>query len=281
VIVGGASYVVNTFDTRTALIILVPLAGLAVLVPLGAMLVYAGWVFTQRRRQLDAAFSPLGLAGSALNLTGRQYHGTSQGRPVDVYYTPGTGGLRAYGSPSKLDLYLATPLKTSLAVATKEALTEAAAGLMHRPQLPMNDPDWANRDIFALDEAWSRALLSDPAAKAAILRLTADQGVFELRQFYVRPEALHLVLYRFPQSLLTPQNIQEWVGDLLATAKVAEGLPAPQKTEQASALERDARTDRNRITLLGWGIALGVMGLLTVCFLGTGGLLFWVSSQGR
>jgi hypothetical protein len=95
VVVGAVSYVVNKFDTRTALFILVPLAALAFLVPLGAMLAYAGWVFTQRRRQLDAAFSPLGLAGSGLNLTGRQYHGTLQGRRVDVYYTPGTGGLRA------------------------------------------------------------------------------------------------------------------------------------------------------------------------------------------
>jgi hypothetical protein len=281
VLVGAVSYVVNNFDTRTALLILAPLGALAILIPLGATLVYAGWVFTQRRRQLDAAFSPLGLTGSAFNLAGRQYHGSFQGRRVDFYYTPGTGGLRAYASPSKLDLYLATPLKTSLVVATKEALTEAAASLMNRPQLQQNDADWAQRDIFALDEAWSRALLSDPAAKSAILRLTADQGTFELRQFYLRPEALHLALYRFPQSLLTPQNVQEWMGDLLATARIAESLPAPQKTEEASGLERDARTDRNRFTVLGWGIALGVMGLLTVCFAGMAGVMFWYVNQGR
>src|SRR5713101_4380521 len=85
VIVGAVSVVVNNFDTRTALFILVPLGALAVLIPFGATLAYAGWVFTQRRRQLDAAFSPLGLAGSGFNLTGRQYHGTLQGRRVDVY----------------------------------------------------------------------------------------------------------------------------------------------------------------------------------------------------
>jgi hypothetical protein len=152
---------------------------------------------------------------------------------------------------------------------------------MSRPQLQPTDADWAQRELFALDEAWSRALLSDPAAKSAILRLTADQGAFELRQFYLRPEALHLNLYRFPQSLLTRQNVQQWMGDLLTTARIAESLPAPQKTEEASGLERDVRTDRNRITLMAWGIALGVMGMMSVCLFGVAGLMFWVVNQGR
>lgn len=281
VIVGAVSLVVNKLDTRTALFILVPLGALAILVPFGGTLAYAGWVLIQRQRALDAAFSPLGLTGSAFNLTGRQYHGTFQGRRADVYYTPGTGGLRAYTSPSKLDLYLATPLKTSLVVATKEALTEAAASLMNRPPLQQNGADWAQRDIFALDEAWSRALLSDPAAKSAILRLTADQGTFELRQFYLRPEALHLLLYRFPQSLLTPQNVQQWMSDLLATARVAENLPAPQKNEEASGLEREVRTDRNRFTLMVWGIVLGGAAIMAICGVGMAGLMIWVVNQGH
>ena len=275
VLLGGGTYLTDHFDSNTAFLLTMGLGLMVLFAIVAPVLAYAIWVLLRRRSQLDAVFMPLGLAGSGLNLSGRQYHGAFQGRRVDVYYIPDTGGLRAFGPPTKLDLYLATPLKTSLAVVTRDAVTEAAARLTKQPELRPADADWANRDIYALDSAWSGALLADPAAKTAILRLTTDQGALELRQFILRPEALHLSLLRFPQSVLTPQIAQGWLDDLLLTARVAESLPPPTQTEQASGLERVVRTDRNRVTLITWGILLA-LGLVAVACVAGFSVLAWV-----
>ncbi len=271
ILVTGA-YAADHFGSSTATLIALALTVLALLAAAGLALAVGGWVLIQRRRQLDAVFLPLGLAGSALGLSGRQYHGSVQGRRVDVYYVPATGGWQAFGSPAKLDLYVATPLKTSLSVVTRDAVIEAAARLMQHPALQLNGAEWSGCDIFALDPDWSSALLADPAAKPAILRLTTNQGAFEQRQFSLRPEALQLHSRRMPTQLLTSPNAQGWMDDILLIARVAESLPPPVKTEVVSSLERAARTDRNRQTLLGYGIGLGVALAVIVCVT----LSFWL-----
>jgi hypothetical protein len=259
VCIGVPLYVVQngTYDdTTTLLIMVVPMAGFFLLV-MGGSLGFAAWMIRSRQRQLDDAFTPLGLAGSMYLLNGRQYHGTAGGRRVDAYF---------YRGPT-LDIYLGTPLKTRLGIGTKDTVGQAVAGLMNRRSIALDDPSLRHLSVFPLDEAWSRALLADPTARAALLRLTADEGPFELRQVILQPESLRLRLHHTRQSHVTPENVRQWFNDLLTVARAAEGLPPPQQTAEASGLERTTRSNRNALFLPALGIAFALLCGLSLCAL--------------
>ena len=142
VILGAGAYVAGHFGADSAPLIIGGLMVLALLAAAGIGLAVGGWMFIQRQRQLDSVFSPLGLTGSALGLTRRQYHGTLHGRRMDVYYAPAAGDWRLFNPPAQLDIYLATPLKTSLAVVTRDAVIETAARLLQQTPLQVADTDF-------------------------------------------------------------------------------------------------------------------------------------------
>jgi len=259
VCIGVPLYVVQngTYDdTTTLLIMVVPMAGFVLLV-VGGSLGFAAWMIRSRQRQLDDAFTPLGLAGSMYLLNGRQYHGTAGSRQMDAYF---------YRGPT-LDIYLGTPLKTRLGIGTRDSVGAAIAGLVNRRPIALDDPGLRHLSVFPLDEAWSRDLLADPSARTAILRLTADEGPFELRQVLLQPESLLLRLYRTRQSAITPENVRQWLNDLLAVARVAESLPPPQQTAEASGLERTTRSNRNALFLPALGIVFALLCGLSLCAL--------------
>ena len=97
-------------------------AGLFLLVVLAGGPGMLALVLSRRTRQLDALFTPIGLAGSPYSLFFRQYHGTVQGRQVAVYF---------YRGPS-LEIDVETPLQTRLAVTGQHADTNALARLLNR-----------------------------------------------------------------------------------------------------------------------------------------------------
>jgi hypothetical protein len=244
----------NFDDTTNFLILAIPISAFFFLL-VGGTLGMVAWILLRRKRQLDEAFIPLGLTGSMYLLNGRQFHGSASGRQVDVYYYRG----------STLDLYLSTPLKTRLGISMKDSIGQAVAGLINRRPINLNDPELSRLNIFPVDETWARALVADPVAKAAILRLTADQGPYELRQVLLQPEAFLLRCAHIAQKQITSENAQQWLADLITLARAAEGLPAPEKIIEASALEKSTRVDRNKIILPVVGITCGVVALISLC----------------
>ncbi len=244
----------NYDDTTTLLILVIPMFGFGLLV-VGGSVGFGAWMILGRKRQLDDAFTPLGLKGSMYLLNGRQYHGAAGGRQVDAYF---------YRGPT-LDLYVTTPLKTRLGIGTKDTVGQAVAGLMNRRPIPLDDPELSRLNVFPLDEAWSRALLADGTARASLLRLTADEGPFELRQVLLQPESLLLRLHHTRQSNITPENVRQWFNDLLAVARAAESLPPPQQTAEPSGMERAARVNRNAFILPAIGVVMALVCGLSVC----------------
>jgi hypothetical protein len=243
-------------DTTTLLIMVIPMMGFFLLVS-GGSIGFAAWIIRGRARKLDDAFAPLGLAGSMYLLNGRQYHGTAGGRQVDAYF---------YRGPV-LDLYLGTPLKTRLGIGTRDTVGNAVAGLVDRRPIALDDPGLQHLSAFPLDEAWARALLADTTAREAILRLTRDEGPYELRQVFFQPESMLLRLYHTDLRRVTPENVRQWLNDLLALARAAEGLPAPTQTAEATGLERTTRSNRNALILPAVGVVFGLLCVLTVCAL--------------
>jgi len=67
------------------------------------------------------------------------------------------------------------------------------------------------------------------------------------------------------QNKITNENIQQWLSDLTTLARVAESLPPPTQTAEASALERNTRVDRNRLILPVLGIIFAIVVVVGVC----------------
>ena len=62
-------------------------------------------------------------------------------------------------------------------------------------------------------------------------------------------------------------SLRQWLNDLLAVARVAESLPPPQQTAEASGLERTTRSNRNALFLPALGIVFALMCGLSLCAL--------------
>jgi len=218
------------------------------------------WSVNRRARWLDGVFGPLGLTGGLYVLKGRQYRGVVGGREVD---------LRFYQGPT-LEIYVTTPLMTRLSVAEKSAVIPALAKAFKRAPLELGDPALSGLSVFALDGEWARTLLAQPEARAIVLRLMQASQWALLRQVHLQPGAFLLRLYRntnvFRYDIAPPEG-QQWVYDLIALARVAESMPAPQVTEPVSSAERLVRSGKiGRATLpITIGMTLALIVGLPLC----------------
>lgn len=258
-------WLVTRFDA--SIWVLIVSASLYFLILIGGGLGVAAWVLYRRKRRLDAAFTPLGLTGERYLLTGRQYQGAVEGRQV---------GARFYRGPM-LELHLSTPLQTRFGVAETGSTSRSLARLFGRQPLALDDADWSGLHIFALDEGWTRSLLADPAARTLIRRLmSAGESWALVRQVILEPGAFRLRLYRSRRLFkyeVAPEEAQRWLDDLLALARIAEGLPAPSVTAEASSAEHLARTGgASRIGLIIVALLVGV----PTCILALAGAAFFV-----
>jgi hypothetical protein len=241
--------------------------GLFLLIMLGGGWGAIGWSFYRRKRWLDSVFTPLGLTGSTYTISGRQYQGTVEGREVTA---------RFYRGPT-LDLYVSTPLQTRLGIAAKSQAGLALAGLFNRQSLSLEDPDLDTLSVFALDENWGHSLLADPEAKVLLQRLmkAADSWAL-IQQVHLQPGAFFMRLYRNKNLFkygFTLEEVQQWLDDLMALARIAESLPAPQVTAEETAAEQLVRSGRlTSIALIAVAAIFGPM----LCILTIAGVVIFV-----
>lgn len=223
---------------------------LLLFVMIAIIFIWSSRTIQRRAALLDEIFGLLGLTGRAYLWNGRQYHGSLNGRQVDVYF---------YRGPS-LAIYIASPLNTRLGIGLKGRFSQLASSVINRPELLSNDPELAHLGIYPLDQRWGMDLLANAQAKAAILRLTAAGSDFEIRNLLFQPEALQFQIHRINSRTITAENLRIWVNDLFDLVEIAESLPAPTVTAVASAMERTTRQNRSRFALPILGIACGILG---------------------
>jgi len=247
-------------------VLIVP-AALYLLILFGGGFGALAWALHRRKRWLDSLFTPWGLTGSRYMLNWRQYQGTVQGREVIA---------RFYRGPT-FDLYVGTPLQTHLSIAEKSRMGLAVAEMLGREPLPLDDPDLDGLSIFALDEDWAHSLLADPEAKSLLLRLMrAGEDWALIQQVYLQPGVFRLRLYRNKNLFrygIEPEEAQAWLDDLLALARIAEGLPAPRVTAEESGAERLVRT--GGVTSIGMIVVALLVGVPT-CILAAAAAVFFV-----
>jgi hypothetical protein len=111
--------------------------------------------------------------------------------------------------------------------------------------------------------------LGEPQAENAIVQLVGQEKP-GLRSVLFTPESIQLRLRHFSLDIITPENARLWLGALLDLIAIAEGVPAPRQTADASQWERSAQSDRGRFLLPSLLIVL----LIVVCPLVTVGIVF-------
>jgi hypothetical protein len=223
---------------------------LLLFVMIALIFIWSSRTIQRRATLLDETFGLLGLTGRAYLWNGRQYHGSLNGRQVDVYF---------YRGPS-LAIYIASPLHTRLGIGLKGRFSQLASRVINRPELVSSDPELAHLGIYPLDQRWGMDLLANTQAKAAILRLTSAGSDFEIRNLLFQPEALQFQIHRINSRTITAENLRIWVNDLFDLVEIAESLPAPTVTALASAMERTTRLNRSRFALPILGITCGILG---------------------
>lgn len=252
----GPMYMVTSLGMPTWILIASSVLFLVLLFGGGAG--YVAFVLHRRKTMLDAAFATLGLEGGVYQTWFRQYHGTVAGRQVDVYLQRGP----------LLSVEIGTPLRTRLGVTGAQADTRALARLFGREPLVLDDPVTRDLTVFPHDEAWTRALLADSRAVDLLRRLTATDAQFTRQQVHLRSGAFALMLSGNRQLLdfqVAPAQAAQWLDDLLALARIAESLPAPQITVEPSPAERLLDKVRQSNPYLPLWIGLGVMFFILVC----------------
>lgn len=225
----------------------------------GATGVWAAWTLLSRKRQLDAAFVPLGMRGQMYLLNGRHYQGMVQGRQADAWF---------YRGPA-LDFYVSAAVSTRMSITVSgDKLDMALAGALGRQPLTVTDPALRDLQIYTAEPGWAQALLVVPQVAAAVRRLVTaapEGGAFELRQLHIQPGAVCLKLYRTRVSQIAAGPTQAWLSDLLTLVQVAETLPPPLEPLTASALEQNARTRRQAFAGPALAISCAAVAALGVC----------------
>ena len=247
-------------------VLIVP-AGLFLLILFGGGFGGLAWSVRRRKRWLDSLFTPWGLTGSTYMVSGRQYQGTTAGREIIA---------RFYRGPT-LELYVGTPLQTRLGIARRSDTSLALAGMLGRQPLSLDDPDLDAWGVFALDEEWAHSLLADPEAKTLLQRLMrAGESWVLMPQVVLQPGMFHLRLYRNRNLFkygIEPEEARRWLDDLLALARIAEGLPAPRVTAEESGAEQFVRS--GRVAAVGPVVVALLVGI-PVCVLALGAAVFFV-----
>ncbi len=245
-------------DRTAALLVMTVPPVLFFLIVVGGGFGFLFWTIRRRAAQLDAAFVPLGLAGHREMLTMRSYHGEFRGREAHVYFRRGP----------TLEMYLGTPLQTRLSVDEPDAMTTTVAGWLHRHPLTLTDPALGGLRVFALDEAWARALLADPRTPGLLQRLIKFEEPFLVRQVELLPGNLVLRLHyskRWFRFEVEPEQARQWFEALAALAEIAEALPAPQETAQASSLEQAVHTRRGEFVRWAFIVLFGALFVVPLC----------------
>lgn len=253
----------NTRSNTTAFWIMVIPMSAFVLLLLGGSIGVGLFFLVRRASQLDEAFTPLGLEGKMYLTNGRQYHGTVQGRRVDIYF---------YRGPT-LEIYVEANIKSRIGIGVKSSIGAAVAGMINKQPLDLGDADYAPFNIYANDPGWARDIFADPAFKQAAVRLATNPTSYGLYNLIIAPSAVQIQRRYISTNAITPESVREWINDLIALARMIEAQPAPQKIEEESASSRKMRIDRDAFNLP-W--ILGTIGFFVMMAVCLGGIIIMV-----
>jgi hypothetical protein len=223
----------------------------------GGMLV----VTLRRNARLDRAFADIG-PGRALAPVARGWTGDRGGRRVDAWFSKGP----------QLELYIEGTPRTEVGIGRGGAVQRFAVRLTDRVTVPLDD----DRVAIGLDGNWTRRLLADPRARAALDGLLAeDDGA--LRTVHVEPDAVKFTVRYVDLDGLDRDEVQRLLGLLAAFAHAVDALPAPARPVAPGGLASRLRTRRGSLASF-LGITCGCAVVL-ILFVGTTAAVIVLATQ--
>jgi hypothetical protein len=234
----------------------------------GIPLLIAVLTIRKRAQYLDGIFLPLGLKGEMYLLYGRHYWGQLGGREVDVYF---------YRGPT-LEVRMITAGTTRFQVMPKSSIPVVMAGALNKGAMPAPVPELEPYSIYPLDETWTRTLLQESRATAAILTLMTkglDWALF--RHVEVQPGAVLLFINRSKKlfsNLSQLNEVQPWLSALKDLAEAIDAQPQPEITAQPMrSTSRESRQKRSRWTTY---IILFIIFGMPLCFIAIAALVYFL-----
>lgn len=202
-----------------------------------------------RSRVLDAELGAMGLVGSGWVPNLREYHGTVDGRRVDVLY--------ARRGPM-LQVTVDADVHTAVGVGTRTTLGAALGGLVAEPEVPGRPEAFAPYIVRAREPEWATPVLAMPPVATELLALVADPSGREVRSVALRPGAIQVTRSYFRAP---PEGVTAQIEAMLRLAAAVEKAPPPRTRMEASALERGARTNPTRLgAIIAFVLIFGIMG---------------------
>ena len=258
-------------DNADMLSYILPLVGvlflfMIIVIPVGVFL----FITRNRAKMLDSIFQPLGLQGEMYMLVGRHYWGAIDGRSLDVYI---------YRGPT-MEIHLSSQSQTRIQILPTVSMPVKISGVFNKHPMENLNPQLSKYAIYAEDESWAQALLSDIAVITALQSLMfehADWAIF--RHVEIQPNEVLLYLYRSKQ-LFTKRDqfktVQAWMKALQTVADAIDSQPAPaKKTLPAKDTSRQARQKKSKY--LNYALIAILIGM-PLCMIGIGILAYLLVS---
>lgn len=214
---------------------------------------------------LDRGFVALGLTPGRYLVGGRQYHGTVEGRLVDVYLRPvyfrSNPGLPSQYHGHDLELYVRGGFRTRLSLVHKKSVNSwVETKLIKLTALEVKEVEEAGLALHAQDEIWARGFFE--SGKSTVLNVAQRDGGRCMSSLRVYPSVLNLNCRQY-WNAYTPEKIHSFVQDLLRLAEIGESLPPPYPPQVETQKERGFY-DRSKT--IPWG-CLGVgIAVAFICF---------------
>ena len=179
-----------------------------------------------------------------------------------------------------MEIYLDASLKTRVGIGLGGAIEKAAASILDKTPLQIDDPAFEQLVVYPLDQDWTTNLLADQGARNAVLQLTTEGGSIELRSFSITPAALKFEIRYIHTSDITPDAVRTWINELIRLARIAEGLPSPAVRAEETGLEATNRSNRGRFFWPVIGITCGLFTVIAICILAITALLIYLEESG-
>ena len=220
-------------SSQSLLIMVIPMS-LYLLILFGGGAGAMFYFIRRRSRWLYDAFTPLGLEGRSLAVTGRQFHGTVSGRQIDVHY---------YRGPV-LNIYIQTDVKTRVSFTSSDDIIPSLAGVFNKEAFRLEDT-LDELYVIAHEEQWARQLANQPGVTGLVRELVFDDTNFLYQQVYLNPGALSFRLYRTDRMFdfkVEPDQVNRWIDTLIRLADIVEKMPDPAERLEESELEKRSRS---------------------------------------
>ncbi|MES2642762.1 MAG: hypothetical protein V4850_24980 [Myxococcota bacterium] len=218
-------------------------------------------VTLRHNARLDRAFADIG-PGRALAPVARGWTGERGGRRVDAWFSKGP----------QLELYVEGAPRTEVGVGRGGAVQRFAVRVTDRVTVPLDE----DRVAIGLDGDWTRRLVADPRARAALDGLLAE-GDGALRTVHVEPDAVKFTARYFDLDRLDRDEVQRLLGLLVAFAHAVDALPASARPVAPGGLGSRLRTRRGSLASF-LGITCGCTFVL-ILFAGTTAAIIVLATQ--